>query len=182
MTFLETPLNGAFVVDLEPQADERGFFARVWCEDEFAGHGLDTTIAQAGLSYNRCRGTLRGLHYRVAPHAESKIVRCIRGAIYDVIVDLRPESRTHLKWIGVELTADNHRMLYVPEEFAHGFQSLVDDTEVFYQVSQFYTPEAERGIRWDDPVLGIAWPDAEHRSVSEKDRAWPALSPAREAV
>jgi dTDP-4-dehydrorhamnose 3,5-epimerase len=180
--FLETELAGAFIIELQPRVDERGFFARAWCTREFEAHGLQARMVQANLSANRSRGTLRGLHHQLAPFGEAKLVRCIRGAIYDVIVDLRPESRTHLKWIGVELTADNHRMLYVPEEFAHGFQSLVDDTEVFYQVSQFYTPEAERGIRWDDPVLGITWPHAEHRFVSEKDRAWPALSPAREAV
>ena len=175
MTFLETPLNGAFVVDLEPKADERGFFVRVWCEEEFAAHGLDATVAQASLSYNRCRGTLRGLHYRVAPHAESKIVRCIRGAIYDVVVDLRPGSASYCQWFSVELTSDNRKSIYIPEGCAHGFQTLEDDTEVLYLMSKRYAPEAERGLRWDDRAIGITWPDVKTRIMSERDRNWPLL-------
>jgi dTDP-4-dehydrorhamnose 3,5-epimerase len=175
MTFLETPLNGAFVVDLEPQADERGFFARVWCPEELADHGLDTTIAQASLSYNRCRGTLRGLHYRVAPHAESKIVRCIRGAIYDVVVDLRPGSASYRQWFSVELTSDNRKSIYIPEGCAHGFQTLEDHTEVLYLMSKRYAPEAERGLRWDDRAIGITWPDVKTRIMCERDRNWPLL-------
>jgi len=175
MTFLETPLNGAFVVDLEPKADERGFFVRVWCEEEFAAHGLDATIAQASLSYNQCRGTLRGLHYRVAPHAESKIVRCIRGAIYDVVVDLRPGSASYCQWFSVELTSDNRKSIYIPEGCAHGFQTLEDDTEVLYLMSKRYAPTAERGLRWDDRAIGITWPDVKTRIMSERDRNWPLL-------
>jgi dTDP-4-dehydrorhamnose 3,5-epimerase len=175
MTFLETPLNGAFVVDLEPQADERGFFARVWCAEELADHGLDTTIAQASLSYNRCRGTLRGLHYRVAPHAESKIVRCIRGAIYDVVVDLRPGSASYCQWFSLELTSDNRKSIYIPEGCAHGFQTLEDHTEVLYLMSKPYAPEAERGLRWDDRAIGITWPDVKTRIMCERDRNWPLL-------
>jgi len=175
MTFLETPLNGAFVVDLEPKADERGFFVRVWCEEEFAAHGLDATIAQASLSYNQCRGTLRGLHYRVAPHAESKIVRCIRGAIYDVVVDLRPGSASYCQWFSVELTSDNRKSIYIPEGCAHGFQTLEDDTEVLYLMSKRYAPKAERGLRWDDRAIGITWPDVKTRIMSERDRNWPLL-------
>jgi dTDP-4-dehydrorhamnose 3,5-epimerase len=179
--FLETALRGSFIIELQPQADERGFFARAWCANEFEEHGLQTRMVQANLSGNRTRGTLRGLHYQVAPYEEAKLVRCIRGAIFDVIVDLRVESPTYGQWIGVELTAENRRMLYVPERFAHGFQSLEDDTEIFYQVSQFYTPGAERGIRWDDPSLAIAWPYAEHRVISPKDQSWPAFTLAPEA-
>jgi dTDP-4-dehydrorhamnose 3,5-epimerase len=176
MRFVETPLAGAFVIDLEPRVDERGFFARAWCANEFAAHGLNAHIVQANLSTNRTRGTLRGLHYQVPPYEEAKIVRCIRGAIYDVIVDLRPDSRTYLEWFGVELTAENRRMLYVPERFAHGFQTLEDDSEVFYQVTQFYTPDSERGIRWDDPAIRIAWPAVDERVISPKDQTWPAFS------
>ena len=173
MTFTETDLPGAFVVDLEPRQDDRGFFARAWCETEFAEHGLSTVVAQCNVSFSRKKGTLRGLHYQVAPHAEVKLVRCLRGALYDVIVDLRPASPTYRRWLGVELTAENRRMLYVPEGFAHGFQTLADDTEAFYQVSAAYAPDAERGVRWDDPAFAIEWPDAEGALMSEKDRSWP---------
>jgi dTDP-4-dehydrorhamnose 3,5-epimerase len=181
MKFAESPLKDAFVIELEPRLDDRGFFARAWCAKEFEAHGLNPRVVQSNVSYNRRRGTLRGMHYQVAPHEETKLVRCIRGGIYDVIVDLRPGSRTHLQWFGVELTADNRRMLYVPEGFAHGFQTLEDDTEVFYQVTEFYTPGAERGIRWDDPALGIEWPHADGRVLSPKDQSWPALSPTLNA-
>ena len=179
MIFHETKLKGAFVIELERKEDERGFFARAWCQKEFEAHDLKRNLVQANVSYNRKRGTLRGLHYQVAPHEEAKLVRCFRGAIYDVIVDLRPDSPTYLHWIGVELTAENRCMLYVPEGFAHGFQTLEDDTEVFYQVSQFYTPGAERGVRWDDPTFAIEWPAAEQRVISEKDRNWPLFSPVQ---
>ncbi len=178
MNFHETKLKGAFVIELERKEDERGFFARAWCQKEFEAHGLNRNLVQANVSYNRKRGTLRGLHYQVAPHEEAKLVRCFRGAIYDVIVDLRPDSPTYLRWIGVELTAENRCMLYVPEGFAHGFQTLEDDTEVFYQVSQFYTPGAERGVRWDDPTFAIEWPAAKRRVISVKDQNWPLFSPA----
>lgn len=174
MIFTETRLPGAHVIDPQLRHDERGFFGRVWCRHEFAAHGLNPVLVQANISYNRKRGTLRGLHYQVPPHAEAKLIRCTRGAILDVIVDLRPDSATAGEWIGVELTADTRRMLYVPEGFAHGFQTLEDDTEVTYQVSEFYTPGAERGVRYDDPGLGVTWP-LEVTAISEKDRTWPPL-------
>jgi len=164
------------VIHLEPKSDERGFFARAWCEEELAAHGLETRVAQASISYNRCRGTLRGLHYRVGPHAEAKVVRCIRGAMYDVIVDLRPTSASHLQWFGVTLTSDNRESVYIPEGCAHGFQTLEDDTEVLYLMSKLHEPEAERGLRWDDGAIAILWPHVETRIMSEKDRNWPLLT------
>jgi dTDP-4-dehydrorhamnose 3,5-epimerase len=167
------------VIDIEPHEDERGFFARAWCEREFEQQGLSTSIVQCNLAYNRSRSTLRGMHYQEPPHAEVKLVRCTRGAIYDVIVDLRPGSSTFTRWIGIELTADNHRMLYVPEGFAHGYQTLADDTETYYQVSAFHDPASARGVRWDDPAFGITWPDAERRIISDKDQAWPDYQPER---
>jgi dTDP-4-dehydrorhamnose 3,5-epimerase len=175
MLFIETELKGAFIVELERREDDRGFFARTWCRDEFERHGIVATIAQANMSYNYARGTLRGMHYQRAPFAETKLVRAVRGAIYDVIIDLRPDSPTYKGWIGVELTADNRRALFVPEGFAHGLQTLADDTEVMYQVSQFYTPGAEGGIRYDDPAFAIAWP-LPVSVISDKDRAWPDFS------
>ena len=178
MIFTETEIPGAYTIDIDPREDERGFFARAWCAEEFAQYDLVTRVAQSNVSYNARRGTLRGMHYQVPPHAEVKIVRCTRGAIYDVIVDLRPESSTHRRWIGVELSADNRRMLYVPEGFAHGFQTLEDDTEAFYQVSEFYAPGAERGLRWNDTALGIEWPLPDDPIVSEKDRTWPDFEEA----
>ena len=172
MKFSPTVLAGACIIDIEPVPDERGFFARSWCREEFAKHGLNPDLAQCSISFNKKRGTLRGMHYQAKPHEETKVVRCTRGAIYDVIVDLRPESSTFRKWIAVELSADNRRMLYVPPGFAHGFQSLADDTEVFYQISTFYHPESARGARWDDPAFGIEWPVTE-RVISDKDRQYP---------
>ena len=172
MIFTETRLANAFVIDPEPYADERGLFARTFCAREFAEHGLDTTPVQCNVSLNRRRGTMRGMHWQAAPHEEAKLVRCTHGAIHDVIVDLRPDSATFGGHVGVELTAGNRRMLYVPEGFAHGFLTLEDDTEVFYQMSAFYEPDAARGLRYDDPALGIRWP-AEVRVVSERDRSWP---------
>jgi dTDP-4-dehydrorhamnose 3,5-epimerase len=177
MNFTETRLPNAFVIDPEPYVDERGLFARTFCAEEFGRHGLATAFVQTSLSVNSKRGTLRGLHYQATPHEEAKLVRCVRGAIYDVIVDLRPESNTYLEWIGAELTADNHRMVYVPEGFAHGFQTLADDTDVFYQMSEFYAPGSARGIRWDDPALGVGWPATEQRVISAKDLGWPAFVP-----
>lgn len=172
MIFTETRLANAFVIDPEPYADERGLFARTFCAREFAEHGLDTTPVQCNVSLNRGRGTMRGMHWQAAPHEEAKLVRCTHGAIHDVIVDLRPDSATFGEHVGVELTAGNRRMLYVPEGFAHGFLTLEDDSEVFYQMSAFYEPDAARGLRYDDPALGIRWP-AEVRVVSERDRSWP---------
>jgi dTDP-4-dehydrorhamnose 3,5-epimerase len=173
MIFSRTRLADAYLIELEPVEDERGFFARAWCEREFAEHHLSTRLVQANVAWNRRKGTLRGLHYQHPPHAEAKFVRCTRGALYDVIVDLRRDSATYKQWLGVELTADNHLALYVPEGFAHGYQTLADDTEIFYQVSAFYTPEAEAGVRWDDPAFAIEWPDPHGAVLSDKDRSWP---------
>jgi dTDP-4-dehydrorhamnose 3,5-epimerase len=174
MKFTETKLKGAFIVDLEPRGDERGFFARSFCQKEFEAHGLKPLIAQANISFNYRRGTVRGMHFQFPPAAETKFVRCSRGAIVDVIVDLRPESPTYLEHVAVELTADNRRGLYVPERFAHGYQVLEDNTETTYQVGEFYTPAAESGIRYSDPRLAIAWP-LPATDMSEKDQNWPLL-------
>jgi dTDP-4-dehydrorhamnose 3,5-epimerase len=175
MIFTETKLPGAFIVDLEPRGDDRGFFARAFCQREFEAHGLKPLIAQANISFNYRKGTVRGLHFQVPPYAETKFVRCSRGAILDVIVDLRPDSPTYLQHIGVELTAENRRGLYVPERFAHGYQVLDDNTETTYQVGEFYAPAAEGGLRYDDPRLAIAWP-LPVTDISDKDRRWPLLS------
>jgi dTDP-4-dehydrorhamnose 3,5-epimerase len=179
--FRETELPGAYVIELERREDERGFFARAWCRGELADHGLDARVAQANVSWNERQGTLRGLHFQRAPHAEVKLVRCTRGAVYDVIVDLRPDSRTYTRWLGVELSAENGRTLYVPEGFAHGYQTLADASETFYLVSEPYTPGAEGGVRWDDPTFAIAWPDVSERVISVKDRSWPDFVPERAA-
>lgn len=177
MIFTELELAGAYLIDLEKRADSRGFFARSWCQAELAAHGLGAPIVQANVALSHHRGTLRGLHYQTERFAEAKLVRVTRGAIYDVIVDLRTESPTFLRWLGVELSADDYRMLYVPERFAHGYLTRADDTEVTYQVTQSYTPQAERGIRFDDPALGIEWA-GEVRVISDKDRSWPDLVPS----
>jgi dTDP-4-dehydrorhamnose 3,5-epimerase len=177
MRFRELSLAGAYVVELELYEDERGFNARTWCADELAAHGLTAVMAQSNVIFNRSRGTLRGLHFQRPPYAEAKLFRVTRGAIWDVIVDLRPESPTYLRRESVELRAGEHRMLYVPERFGQGFVTLEDETEVTYQVSAPYTPEAGDGIRYDDPALGIEWP-VEVRVISEKDRSWPAFDPA----
>jgi dTDP-4-dehydrorhamnose 3,5-epimerase len=172
MIFIETELKDATIIELERREDERGFFARTWCQHEFEEHGLVARIVQANMSYNRLKGTLRGMHFQHAPYAETKLVRAVRGAIYDVIIDLRPESPTFRRWIGVELSADNRRALYVPEGFAHGFQTLSDDADVMYQVSAFYTPGAEGGLRYNDPSFDIQWP-LPVSVISDKDAAWP---------
>jgi dTDP-4-dehydrorhamnose 3,5-epimerase len=177
MIFTETKLKGAFIVEIETIGDARGFFARAWCENEFEAHGLNVCWVQANIAFSKQKGTLRGLHYQIAPYEEAKLMRCTRGAIYDVIVDLRPESPTYLQWLGVELTADNHKALYVPEGCAHGYQTLMDDTETFYPVSQFYSPGFEHGVRWDDPAFGIEWPETEEWIISAKDRSWPDYLP-----
>jgi dTDP-4-dehydrorhamnose 3,5-epimerase len=174
MQFIETKLKGAYVLELEPRSDARGFFARTFCQREFEQHGLNPNVAQCNLSFNEKKGTLRGLHYQRPPATEAKLIRCIRGAIYDVIVDMRPDSPTYLQHIGVELSADNHRALYVPDLFAHGYQALTDGAEALYQVSEFYTPGVEGGLRYDDPALGIDWP-LPATEVSEKDQTWPLL-------
>lgn len=175
MRFIETKLKGAYIIEPEPIEDERGFFARTYCAREFEAHGLNPRFVQCNISYNKKKGTLRGMHYQAAPYAEAKLVRCTRGAIYDVIIDFRPESPTYKAWVTVELTADNHLMLYVPESFAHGFQTLADDTEVFYQMSEYYHPESARGARWDDPAFGIVWPETTGRSISIRDRHYRLL-------
>ena len=172
MIFTETIVPGAFVVEPERLEDERGFFARTWCIREGAEHGLNPQVVQCSVSVSEQRGTLRGLHYQAAPHAEAKLVRCTRGAIYDVIVDLREESTAFLRHVAVELSATNHRMLYVPEGVAHGFQTLEDVTEVAYQMSAFHTPSHARGVRWNDPAFAIVWP-AGDRIISERDRSYP---------
>ena len=172
MRFSETRLAGAFLVEPELRSDARGFFARTFCVDEFAAKGLATAFLQANVSFNHARGTLRGMHYQVAPAEETKLVRCTSGAIYDVIVDMRPESPTYLQHIGIELTAENRCALYVPRRFAHGYQTLVDGAEVLYQVDAVYAPAHERGLRYDDPRLGIEWPEPV-TVISEKDRGWP---------
>lgn len=171
MIFIETELRDAYIIELERREDNRGFFARTWCQQEFADHGLVDRIVQANLSYNRTRGTLRGMHFQRAPHAEAKVIRAVRGAIYDVIIDLRPDSPSYKRWIGVELTADNRRALYVPEGFAHGFQTLADDTDVLYEMSAFYAPLAADGLRYNDPAFGISWP-LPVSVISEKDMYW----------
>jgi len=162
---------GAYLIELEPIVDDRGFFARSWCAEEFRVHGLNSRLAQSSLSFNTTRGTLRGMHFQAEPYPEAKLVRCCSGAVYDVILDLRPASSTYSKWFAVELTPTNRKMLYVPEGFAHGFQTLADNSEVFYQISETYRPEYARGIRWDDPLFGIAWP-LQHPIMSEKDRTF----------
>jgi dTDP-4-dehydrorhamnose 3,5-epimerase len=177
MRFTETELDGAWVVDLEPREDERGFFARTFDAKLFAERGMEPFAAQGNMSYNRKAGTLRGMHWQNAPAYESKFIRCVRGAIYDVVIDLRPESPSYLKHIGVELTADNRRALYIPPLFAHGFITLEDDTDVTYQVGGFYTPGTEGGLRYDDPTFNIEWPRAV-TVISEKDAAWPDFEPA----
>jgi len=158
MKFTETRLKGAYIIDIEPIEDERGFFARFFCHKEFEENELNPRVMQCNVSFNKKQGTLRGMHYQAAPHTEAKLIRCTRGAIYDVIIDLRPESPTFKDWFALTLIAENHTMLYVPEGFAHGFQTLEDNTEVFYQMSESYVAESARGVRWDDPAFGIKWP------------------------
>lgn len=172
MIFNETRLPGVFEIHLEAMADGRGFFARIWCQREFEAKGLNGRLVQCSLSFSRRKGTLRGMHYQVAPHAEAKLVRCNKGAIYDVVIDLRPQSPTFKEWIAVVLTAEKRNMIYVPEGCAHGFLTLEDESEVTYQMSDFWNAESARGIRWDDPAFGITWPD-NAEVVSERDRAYP---------
>jgi dTDP-4-dehydrorhamnose 3,5-epimerase len=177
--FRETPVAGVVIVEPERREDSRGFFARTWCQREFAEHGLDSRLVQCSLSWNRRRGTLRGLHLQAPPHAEAKLIRCTQGAIWDVALDLRRDSRTFRRHVGVELSADNHVMLYIAAGIAHGFQTLVDETEVCYQMSEFYAPEAGRGVRFDDPAFAIPWPIPDP-IVLDRDRTYPdfVLEPA----
>ncbi len=172
MIFHKTRLEGAFEIHVEPKADERGFFARCWCPREFESNRLNPKLGQSSLSFNIRKGTLRGLHYQKSPWQEAKLVRCTRGAIYDVALDLRPDSPTFKNWVAAVLTADNRNMLYVPEGCAHGFLTLEDSTEVTYQISEFYSPDSSRGVRWDDPAFGITWPGAVS-VISERDRTYP---------
>jgi dTDP-4-dehydrorhamnose 3,5-epimerase len=174
MIFTETELPGAFIIDLDRREDSRGFFARAFCQHEFAEHGLEPIIAQANVAFNNRKGTMRGMHFQFPPAAETKLVRCTRGAILDSIVDLRPESPTYLEHVSVELTADNHRAIYVPGRFAHGYQVLEDSTETSYQVGEFYTPGVEGGLMYDDPALGLTWPFPV-TEISDKDRDWQLL-------
>jgi dTDP-4-dehydrorhamnose 3,5-epimerase len=174
MIFAATRLEGAWLIDIEPREDERGFFARTWCRQELAAQGLDSEIAQESLSFNRHCGTVRGLHFQRSPHEETKVVRCARGAIFDVIVDLGPRSPSCLRWQGFELTAENRRALYIPKGFAHGFQTLTDDAEIAYQISAFYAPEAAGGYRYDDAAFGIAWP-LPVTVIGDRDLGWPAF-------
>ena len=179
MKFRETPLAGAMVVELDRIEDERGFFARSFCEKEFAAKGLASRFVQCNVSFNKKAGTLRGMHFQAAPHEEDKLVRCTMGAIHDVIVDIRKNSPTYLRSFGLELSAENRIGLFVPRGFAHGFQTLKDDSEVFYQMSEFFDPASARGLRWDDPAIGLRWPLSDP-TISEKDRGYPLLAGGRE--
>ena len=172
MIFLPTVLPGAFIVDLDRRVDDRGYFARTWCQREFAEMGLNTTFVQCSISHSSCSGTLRGMHWQDAPHGESKLVRCTNGVIWDVLIDLRPESPTYTKHIGVELSAHSGRALYIPEGMAHGFVTLVDGCEVSYQMSAYHEPEAARGVRWDDPTFDIDWP-VTNPILHPRDAAYP---------
>lgn len=174
MKFTELPIRGAYLIELEPISDDRGFFARSWCKREFEALNLKCDLAQCNISFNTKRGTLRGMHYQIKPFQEAKLVRCTQGAVFDVIVDIRPESDSYRSWHAIELSAKNRSMIYIPPGIAHGFQSLMDDTEVFYQMSEFYTPECAHGIRWNDPLLGIQWPIG-NPVVSARDSSYPSL-------
>jgi dTDP-4-dehydrorhamnose 3,5-epimerase len=176
MRFIETELKGAFVIEPELISDERGYFARTWSAEDFAAHGLNQRVVQCSTAYNRHQGTIRGMHFQVDPHEEAKLVRCTRGAIYDVIVDLRSGSPTRYRWTAVELSEEAPRMFYIPEGFAHGYQTLADNTEVFYQISQHYRPGSGRGLRWDDPALDIKWP-LPVSQVSSRDKEHPLMQP-----
>jgi len=173
MKFIPIELKDAYIIKLEPLKDERGFFIRSFCKKEFEKHNLNFRIVQCNISINKKKGTLRGMHYQVAPYGEAKLVSCIRGAMYDVIIDLSPDSPTYCQWFSVELSAKNYKMLYIPEGFAHGFQALEDDTVVFYQMAEFYHPECAKGLRWDDPKFAIKWPRVKNRLISAKDRSYP---------
>jgi len=178
MIFTETPIPGAFLLEPERLCDERGFFARTWCQKDFTARGLNPNLVQCSTSFNAKAGTLRGLHYQLPPHMEAKLVRSTRGAIFDVIVDLRDGSGTFGQWVGFELSAENGHALYIPEGIAHGFQTLLPETEVFYQISTHYAPESARGVAWDDPELAIAWPPADKRIISDSDARRPLLADA----
>lgn len=176
MKFTPGQLNGTYIIDADRHHDLRGYFARVWCEREYHQYGLNSKVVQSSVSYNEKKATLRGMHYQTPPSAEVKTVRCVRGALYDVVVDIRPHSKTFLNWMGVELTAENGRILYIPEGFAHGFQTLEQGTEIFYQMSEFHAPEKAGGFRWNDPRINIQWP-LEVQVISERDSGYPDLNP-----
>ena len=176
--FRETKLSGVFEINVLPAHDSRGFFARSWCQKEFEEHGLEPKLRQCNISFNIRKGTLRGMHYQIAPNAEAKLVRCTSGSIYDVVIDLRPDSPTYRSWVGAALSAEIRNMMYVPKGCAHGFVTLADNTEVCYQMSDFYSPEAARGIRWDDPTFKVAWP-ARVEVISERDRTYPDFEPIK---
>jgi dTDP-4-dehydrorhamnose 3,5-epimerase len=180
MIFTETKLPGAFILEPERHEDDRGFFARIWCQEEFEKNGLDPRLAQCSISFNKTKGTLRGMHYQAAPHEEAKLVRCTMGALYDVIIDLRAASNTLNEWLAVELTAENRKMLYVPRGFAHGFLTLEDNTEVLYLISDPYVPGSAGGVRWNDPAFHIEWP-GEIRVISERDNGFPDFHPETSA-
>jgi len=177
MKYTETKILGAFIFEPEKLEDKRGYFMRGWCKSEFDARGLASSFVQFNISFSRKAGTLRGLHYQSPPHQETKLISCAKGALYDVIIDLRMKSPTYMQWLGVELRADTYKMLYIPEGLAHGFLTLEDNTEVFYPVSQLYCPLSERGIRWNDPNFDIKWPETDARILSEKDKNWPDYSP-----
>lgn len=172
MIFNRMKIGGVWEIELQPKSDERGFFARSWCFEEFVAHGLNPKLVQCNVSFNDSRGTLRGMHYQVAPYSEAKLIRCTRGSVYDVALDLRSDSSTFKQWAAAILTADNHRMLYVPEGCAHGFLTLEDRCEVFYQISEFYDPKSGRGVRWNDPAFSIAWPE-NVKVISARDASYP---------
>lgn len=176
MIFVETKLKGAFIIEPERKEDERGFFARTWCRQEFEQHGLNSNLAQCSISYNKRKGTIRGMHFQDKPWPEAKLIRCTMGTVYDVVVDLRRDSPTFKQWVAEELSAENRRMLYVPQGFAHGFQTLRNNTEIYYQMSEYHRPEAAGGVRWNDPALGIAWP-LSAVVVSERDDRFPDFHP-----
>jgi dTDP-4-dehydrorhamnose 3,5-epimerase len=173
LIFHETKLKGAYLIEPERFEDQRGFFARSFSQEEFLAHGLGARFVEAAISFNRKRHTVRGMHFQTAPHAQAKLVRCTHGAIYDVLIDLRPESKTYKQWFAQQLTAENRLMLYIPEGFAHGFQTLEDETEVFYQLTEKYAPASERGVRWNDPAFAIPWLETEQVIINERDRQFP---------
>jgi dTDP-4-dehydrorhamnose 3,5-epimerase len=172
MVFIETRLKDAYIIGLEPIEDERGFFARSWCKNEFEKHDLNSQLVQCNVSFNKNKGTLRGMHYQAKPNEEAKLIRCTRGSIYDVIIDLRPDSQTYREWESFELSEGNYQMIFIPQGFAHGFQTLEDNTEIFYQMTEFYHQESARGIRWDDPAFNIIWP-LSNIIISERDKKYP---------
>lgn len=173
MKFIETKLKGAFVIEPEMNIDERGFFARIWCQRELKSQGLNPNLVQSSIALSKKKGTLRGMHYQLPPHEETKLVRCTKGAIYDVIIDLRPKSKTFKQWFGIKLTAENYKMIYVPEGFAHGYQTVEDNTEVLYLISEFFSPEFYAGVRWNDPAFKIVWPETKNIIISDKDKNCP---------